>query len=88
MGAVNEWPDNGRSVQAGTPTQDFLAYATKKKLLHSSGCTIKNETLVCSDPPQKQGACWVISQSGPSTGVQEAAGQQRSGGLFFCVTAS
>lgn len=33
MGAVNECPDNGRSVQAGTPTQDFLAYATKKKVV-------------------------------------------------------
>lgn len=30
MGAVSEWPDNGLGVQASTPTQDFLAYATKK----------------------------------------------------------
>lgn len=48
MGAVNEWPDNGRGVQAGTPTQDFLAYATKKNLSDPSGCTIKNESLVCT----------------------------------------
>lgn len=30
MGAVSEWPDNGLSVQASTPTRDFLAYAAKK----------------------------------------------------------
>lgn len=31
MGAVSEQPDNEHGVQAGTPTQDFLAYTTKKK---------------------------------------------------------
>lgn len=45
----------GRHANPGFPG---LCYK-KKKLSDPSGCTIKNETLVCT---QKR-ACWVISQS-------------------------
>lgn len=51
MGAVNKWPDNGHCVQAGMPTQDFLAYTTIfffSKLTDPSKCTLKNETLACT----------------------------------------
>lgn len=60
MGAVSEWPDNGLSVQASTPTQDFLAYATKKIQSDLPATQRIKQTLVF---PQKEGhdgktCCW------------------------------
>lgn len=61
----------------------------QKKLSDSSGCTIKNETLVCT----QKSACWVISQSRQVElvsvrGLERTVSKQISGALFFLVTVS
>lgn len=73
MGAVSEQPDNEHGVQAGTPTQDFLAYTTKKKkrkLSEPSACTIKNETLVCTTEKKSMLSNLKIQTSGVSISLR------------------
>lgn len=64
---ARQWTQRpGRHANSGFPG---LCY--KKNLSAPSGCTIKNETLVCTDPPQKTGSMSGNLAIWTSVGVRE-----------------